>query len=273
MSDLVIISEEAKALGGGLNGFRESVQRYILRTLAAAGFFEEMAFVGDTALRIGHQLNRFSEDLDFAVSRPMSVDRTIEVGDVAFEALTQLKIGISSRRDFRTIPMGGPTDKLDYICHLDVRLPAAFRSSGAGDFTLRLDIDRNPAEGWRKAPMLIRSKSRPFALAMHDLPSLFAGKLHVLCCRIDRAKGRDFFDLAWYLSREVSPNLAFLDATIQALESKPWSASEWRTRILDRLEGVDFDRLLRDLEPFLIEHADAMLCSREILISALRQKG
>ncbi len=273
MSDLVSISQEAKALGGGLNGFRESVQRYILRTLAAAGFFEEMAFVGGTALRIGHQLNRFSEDLDFAVSRPMSVDRTIELGDLAFEALMRLKIGISSRRDFRTIPMGGPTDKLDYVCHLDVRLPPVFRTGGAARFTLRLDLDRNPAEGWGKTPMLIRSKIRPFALTMHDLPSLFAGKLHVLCCRVDRAKGRDFFDLAWYLSREVSPNLDFLDATIKALEPKPWPASEWRARLIERLDEVDFDRLLRELEPFLIEPADRMLCSRELLISALEQMG
>lgn len=269
MSDLVIISQEAKTLGGGLNGFREALQRYILRTLGAAGFFEEMAFVGGTALRIGYQLNRFSEDLDFAVTKPMSVDHTIEVGETAFEALKRLKIGISSSRDFRTIPMGGATDKLDYVCHLDARLPSAFRAGGSTQFTLRIDIDRNPAAGWAKTPMLIRSKSRPFALTMHDLPSLFAGKLHVLCCRIDRAKGRDFFDLAWYLSREVSPNLAFLDATIQALEPAPWPAHEWRARLVERLDAVDFERLQRDLKPFLVEPADTALLERELLVSAL----
>jgi len=42
MSDLVIIADEAKALGGGLNGYREAVQRYLLRALAAKGFFEEI---------------------------------------------------------------------------------------------------------------------------------------------------------------------------------------------------------------------------------------
>lgn len=271
MSDMVIISQEAKAFGGGLNGFREALQRYLLRTLAAGGFFRDMAFVGGTALRIGHQLNRFSEDLDFAALKPMSVSRAIEVGETAFEVLKRLKIGISSARDFRTIPMGGATDKLDYICHLEVHLPPAFREGGGARFTLRLDLDRNPADGWNKTPMLVRSKTRPFAVTMHDLPSLFAGKLHVLCCRVDRAKGRDFFDLAWYLSREISPNLAFLDATIQALEPEPWPASEWSDRLADRLDSVNFDRLLRDLEPFLIEPADAMLLNRDLLASALEQ--
>lgn len=271
MSDLVIISQEAKDYGGGLNGFREALQRYILRTLAGCGFFEEMAFVGGTALRIGHQMNRFSEDLDFAVLRPMSDTRVIEIGDTAFDALKRLKIGISSSRDFRTFPMGGAVDKLDYVCHLEVRLPPAFREGGATRFNLRLDLDRNPADGWKKTPILVRSKSRPFALTMHDLPSLFAGKLHVLCCRADRAKGRDFFDLAWYLSREIAPNLAFLEATIKALEPEPWPAADWRKRLADRLETVDFGLLQRDLEPFLIEPEDAMLLNRDLLAAALEQ--
>lgn len=42
-------------------------------------------------------------------------------------------------------------------------------------------------------------------------------------------------------------------------------------RLIERLDEVDFDRLLRELEPFLIEPADRMLCSRELLISDLEQ--
>ncbi|MGB0743170.1 MAG: nucleotidyl transferase AbiEii/AbiGii toxin family protein [Opitutales bacterium] len=104
---------------------------------------------------------------------------------------------------------------------------------------------------------------------MHDLPSLFAGKLHVLCCREDRAKGRDFFDLAWYLSQEIEPNLEFLNATIQALEAKPWPAKEWKSHLLKRIQKVDFKRLQRDIEPFLIDSQDAMLLDSELLTSAL----
>jgi len=136
---------------------------------------------------------------------------------------------------------------------------------------LRIDLDRNPAEGWSQEPILVRSKSRPFALRMHDRPSLFADKLHVLCCREDRAKGRDFFDLAWYLSQGITPNLTFLDTTIQALEAKPWPASEWKTQLLKRLVKVDFDRLRRDIEPFLIDPQDAMLVDRELLSATLRE--
>jgi hypothetical protein len=271
MSDLVIISKEAKALGGGHNGFREAVQRHILRTLAADGFFQELAFVGGTALRIGHQLGRFSEDLDFAVLKPMATDRILELGDVAFDALKRLKIVNSASRDFRTIPMGGAVDKLDYVCHLEAKLPTAFRE-GASTFSLRLDLDRNPADGWGIEPLLVRSGTRPFALAMHDLPSLFAGKLHVLCCRVDRAKGRDIFDLAWYLSQKIEPNLSFLQATIDALEPKPWLANQWAVRLIELLEQIDFQKLNQDLNPFLIEQSDLMLMNPELLTNELQKR-
>lgn len=265
MSDLVIIAGEAKALGGGLNGYREAVQRHLLRALAAKGFFEEIAFVGGTALRIGHGLNRFSEDLDFAARVELSTDRTIAIGDCAFEALKKLNLSLRAERNLRRIEMGGPVDKLDYVYHLEVKLPREFRETSASSFNLRIDLDRNPAPGWRHEPMLVRSKVRPFVISMHDLPSLFAGKLHVLCCREDRAKGRDFFDLAWYLSQEIEPNLEFLDATIQALEAKPWPAKVWKSRLLKRIQKVDFKRLQSDIEPFLIDLQDAMLLDREML--------
>lgn len=264
MSDLVIIADEAKALGGGLNGYREAVHRYLLRALATKGFFEEIAFVGGTALRIGHGLNRFSEDLDFAAQVKISTDRTIAIGDCAFEALKKLNLSLSAERNLRTIEMGGPVDKLDYIYHLEVKLPREFRETNASSFNLRIDLDRNPAPGWQHEPVLVRSKVRPFVIAMHDLPSLFAGKLHVLCCREDRAKGRDFFDLAWYLSQEIEPNLDFLNATIQALEAKPWPAEDWKPRLFQRIQTIDFKRLQRDIEPFLIDPQDLMLLDREI---------
>jgi len=271
MSDLVSISEEARSLGGGLNGFREAVQRHMLRSLAGAGFFHDLAFVGGTALRIGHRLHRFSEDLDFAVTKPMSTERVIEIGQTAFDSLKQLKLSVSGSRNFRTIPMGGVVDKRDYVYHLEAKLPPAFRQ-GTAHFTLRLDVDLNPADGWRSEPVLVKSGVRPFAVTMHDLPSLFAGKLHVLCCRADRAKGRDFFDLAWYLAQGVQPNLAFLQTTMNALEPCPWQASEWTSHLVERLGQINFDDLRRDLSPFLIERSDLMLIDRELLINELKSR-
>ena len=46
---------------------REIMQELVLATLSRAGFFAKAAFQGGTCLRIFHRLERFSEDLDFAL--------------------------------------------------------------------------------------------------------------------------------------------------------------------------------------------------------------
>jgi hypothetical protein len=55
----------------------------------------------------------------------------------------------------------------------------------------------------------------------HDLPSLFAGKLHAILAR-PCAKGRDWFDLVWYLTekRGLEPNVTLLrNALLQTLNT------------------------------------------------------
>ena len=53
-----------------INALKEIIQELILSGLSRAGFFNEAAFYGGTALRIFYNLNRFSEDLDFALITP-----------------------------------------------------------------------------------------------------------------------------------------------------------------------------------------------------------
>ena len=49
------------------DALREILQEIVLLGLYDAGFFKHAAFYGGTALRILHNLPRFSEDLDFAL--------------------------------------------------------------------------------------------------------------------------------------------------------------------------------------------------------------
>ena len=49
------------------NALKEVIQEVVLVGLSKAGFFNEAAFYGGTALRIFYGLDRFSEDLDFCI--------------------------------------------------------------------------------------------------------------------------------------------------------------------------------------------------------------
>ena len=53
------------------NAIKEIIQEIILCALSRANFFDEAAFYGGTALRIFYGLDRFSEDLDFSLIKPI----------------------------------------------------------------------------------------------------------------------------------------------------------------------------------------------------------
>jgi hypothetical protein len=57
---------------------REITQEIVLAALGRTSFFDKAAFQGGTCLRIFHGVNRFSEDLDFALRKP---DRMFELGE------------------------------------------------------------------------------------------------------------------------------------------------------------------------------------------------
>ncbi len=58
------------------NAMKEIMQEIVLCGLSRAGFFKKAAFYGGTALRIFYRLDRFSEDLDFAL---MSMEPSLDL--------------------------------------------------------------------------------------------------------------------------------------------------------------------------------------------------
>lgn len=52
-----------------INRLREFLQILILKIIYDLGFFKNLSFVGGTALRILYDSRRFSEDLDFSLTK------------------------------------------------------------------------------------------------------------------------------------------------------------------------------------------------------------
>ena len=61
---------EIKNINDEINALKEIIQELVLRGLSRGEFFDKAAFYGGTALRIFYDLDRFSEDLDFALFTP-----------------------------------------------------------------------------------------------------------------------------------------------------------------------------------------------------------
>jgi len=110
-------------------------------------------------------------------------------------------------------------------------------------------------------------------LQHHDPASLLAGKLHAILQR-PYPKGRDVYDLLWYLSdpQWPPPNLTLLH---NALRQTGWEGirlteENWREVVAGRLESLEWNQVVTDVGPFLEPGAERSLLTRENLMRLLR---
>ena len=105
--------------------------------------------------------------------------------------------------------------------------------------------------------------------------SLFAGKLHAVLMRA-YTKGRDLYDLAWYLSDPEwpAPNLRLLNSALRQTgwAGAPATPATWRELVADKLQSIDWSAARSDVSPFLERRQDADLVDRDVLLGLLRQR-
>lgn len=240
---------------------REYLQARILESLQRAGAFSTLAFHGGTALRFLYQIPRFSEDIDFALeTRPMDYD---------FQAYLQR---VRSDLTAENYPVKIRLREEKVVHSAMVRFPGLPHELGLSPhedqvLMIRIEVDTHPPAGARLATTIVR-RHVVLHLQHHDRASLFAGKLHAILQRT-YFKGRDLFDLFWYLSNPdwPSPNLTLLH---HALVQTGWrdidvSLSNWRQVTWDRLAEIDWGKAVTDVRPFLMDPDSVSLLTRDNL--------
>lgn len=264
--DLFRLIQSTKSPIEARNQVREYLQALILQSLQRAGAMTMLAFHGGTALRFLYSLPRYSEDLDFALERPSdrydfraflhSIHRDLEA-----QAYTiNFKVNDQKTVHSAFVRFPGLLYELQLSPHHDETL------------AVKLEVDTNPPAGAQLSTSLIR---RPVLLNIqhHDAASLLAGKLHAILQR-PYVKGRDLYDLAWYLTDRnwPSPNLTLLN---NALTQTNWSGptltpENWREAVYIRLESISWEKALDDVRPFLGKPEEITLLTRENVLKLLR---
>jgi predicted nucleotidyltransferase component of viral defense system len=254
---------------------REITQEVVLVALGRTDFFQKAAFHGGTCLRIFHGLNRFSEDLDFALKVPdpsfvlepylKSVCDELSAFGYAFEIQSRANSGTAVQKAFLK------DDSIGQLLTLDYR-PAA---GPMRKIRVKLEVDTRPPDG---AEFEISYQDFPFvsSVTTYDLPSLFAGKLHALICR-EYVKGRDWYDFVWYTAMRVSPNYTLLASALEQTGHRKDAAPLDRTGCIDMLEekinSIDWKQARSDVERFVKpnELPSLELWSREFFLSRSRK--
>lgn len=238
---------------------REIMQEVALAGLYRANFFKEAAFYGGTALRIFHGLDRFSEDLDFSLLQKQpgfELSSYFDSLSAEFEALG-LQVSIRHKEKTAASQVDSAFLKADTLwselIYESSSLP--LHLSDKPRVKIKLEIDTLPPLAFSTEQLLL---TKPFSCYINcfRLPDLFAGKMHALLFRKwgKRVKGRDWYDLEWYLRRATPVNLTHLRQ--RAVESGDWHEAQLdHTQLLQllqqKMDEVDFEQAKADILPFI----------------------
>lgn len=245
------------------NHYKELLQHCILFGLSKVHFFDHAAFHGGTCLRIVDRIDRFSEDLDFIQTNPqISLSQMAQLFD---DAMTFLKsTGLELEISHNSI-----NNSVQKVWIKEGRLAKKFLDKNPkyviqnAKSKIKIEIDTNPPSGSSLKRVSLGFPEK-FEITIQDHESSFAGKLHAVLCRdflngsVDYIKGRDYFDLDWYLSRKIKPNYELLKNALK--KAGPFANqdlkvdSKWlHKELVAKLKSLNWNLAKQDMINFLLE--------------------
>lgn len=237
---------------------REVLQELALAGLWRRNFFDKAAFYGGTAMRLFHGLDRFSEDLDFSLikadpgwkfeERLAGLREEIEAFGFSVEVEAKSRAQVESA-----------FIKANTRIHL-VRINAPPELSGHVEqnrlVKVKLEVDTDPPAS---IPTEVKILLEPFPVSVRVAtpPVLFAGKLHACIARSwkMRVKGRDWYDLIFFVARSIPPDLDQLEARLR--QSGQWpkerrlESADAVHMLNERIEAIDWKQAREDALPFV----------------------
>ncbi|SDQ22167.1 MULTISPECIES: nucleotidyl transferase AbiEii/AbiGii toxin family protein [Flagellimonas] len=242
-----------------LSALREIMQEITLAGLSRTDFYEKAAFYGGTALRIFYGLDRFSEDLDFSLLQPdpnFSIEPYFKAIVDEFKSLG-LNVSIKEKQKAEKSSIDSAFLKAETIWQ-EIVLEDIIKETGVRSnktLKIKIEVDRMPPLNFNTEEKLLL---RPFSFYVKCFtpPSLFAGKVHALLFRKwkDRVKGRDWYDLEWYIKKGIELDTNHFLA--RAKDTGDWkedsiSPEDVMELLHKKIESVSFKSIKEDVVRFI----------------------
>lgn len=264
---------DCRSVEDSVRALREILQEVALLGLWRSKFFEKAAFYGGTALRIVHGLDRFSEDLDFTLlSSHSKIDFSRYLNTLEREVASfGFEISVSRKEKGRRSAVESAflkADTLKQLLTMEADKEIAAQVPRGQLIRIRIEVDTEPPPNFETETRFLLQPI-PFSIRMVVLPDLFAGKMHAVLCRRwrNRVKGRDWYDLVWYVANHPALHLDHLRERM--IQSGDWKKSESLTRETfaelgnEAIEKLDVKQARKEVEPFLKDPRSVEIWSKE----------
>jgi predicted nucleotidyltransferase component of viral defense system len=252
MQNLIKIIKEAKDNGvhdnGILNLIREYLQVLILKAIYQSKYGSGLSFMGGTCLRICNDLKRYSEDLDFALDK--------KIPEYSFRNLNEIIASFLKNTNFE-IDLKISDDKVvqkSFIRVSKVLHIFGMSSLESQKIQVKVEVDTNPVKIGNNdlETFFVTKFNEMFPILKHNNETMFAGKI---CAVLNRkyTKGRDFYDLLWYLNRKEKINRGYINRAMKqsGIDMQFKDDKSVITRLGERVKDVKVQEIMKDLGRFL----------------------
>ena len=259
-----------------INALKEIIQEIVLSGLSRGNFFNEAALYGGTALRIFYNLDRFSEDLDFAL---LESNKDFEISKYFNYIEKELKayginLNITAKEksfDSNITSAFLKGDTLELILKFFHSEEEHKYDHILKNLKIKLEVDINPPMGatYEDKYKLLPS---PHQIKLYDKESLLAGKIHAILCRgwNNRVKGRDLYDYIFFLGSDTKVNIELLKNKLiesnYIKENDKFDINELKKILINKFEKIDYSKAVEDVKPFIKNIDNLNLWSKEFFI-------
>ena len=234
-----------------LNALKEELQFYVLDFIYHHHEYSKWIMYGGSALRICYDLDRMSVDLDFELSHEIDNNFLGELKEEAEKHFSKV-YGVDS--EFLRITI---TNNRGIKLKFNVgSLIPGFRSEWVD---VKIDLNHFPAPANVMTERIPQNHGQlSFAIRTYNLSSLMASKIAAIFLRGTRGvgeavyeeKGRDIYDLLWYMGKQIIPDLDYLKA------KNVEEAKDYRTlftKLAVKMNNVSEENLKNDLSPLFLD--------------------
>lgn len=251
------------------NVLHEVMQQIALAGLSRGGFFEKAAFYGGTCLHLLHGMRRFSEDMGFSLLEP---DLGFRFEDYFPAVVEEFKMA-GKDVEIKMKHKGQPSAiESAFLKESSDVFDIGFTTEKRLKVKVEVDIDPPPKF---TTEMKLLELPRKCWVRSYDLPGLYAGKVSAALFRKwkNRVKGRDWYDVTWYIQNRVELDLAHL--VERAKESEPTADVSTREKLLAafdaRIDTIDFENAKQDVLLYLKDPKEVDIWSREFFKEYIRR--
>lgn len=261
------------------NALKEIFQEIALSGLSHGGFFDQAAFYGGTCLRIFYGLNRFSEDLDFALTKKndnFNLDNYFPALEKEFLSYG-ITINIESKvKNFDSNVQSAFIKGNTYVLMMTFfpKNEEVNKIISNQKLKIKFEVDTDNPSGFN-VETKFRMLPSPYEVKVFDEATLFAGKIHALICRNykNHVKGRDYYDYLFYIGKGTKFNLEYLKNklinTNDNFNKEEITLEKVKELLKARFESVDYELAKKDVSNFILDKNSLNIWKKELFISTL----